>query len=70
MRSLVSLPVNLRDKGEAWGHRSATLKHEPTNQSAKHHPEIENVAQSGGGFFFSPAEAASGGSPGPAEPTL
>ena len=71
-----SLPVNLRDKGEAWGHRSAALKHEPTNQSAKHHPEIENVAQSslavqsGGGFFFSPAEAASGGSPGPAEPTL
>ena len=48
-----SLPVNLRDKGEAWGHRSATLKHEPTNQSAKHHPEIENVAQSSLAVAFS-----------------
>ena len=48
-----SLPVNLRDKGEAWGHRSAALKHEPTNQSAKHHPEIENVAQSSLAVAFS-----------------
>ena len=48
-----SLPVNLHDKGEAWRHRSATLKHEPTNQSAKHHPEIENVAQSSLAVAFS-----------------